>query len=83
MVNKLYDTVNYKLQDGFNYEYPFDVGPIDKRATLDASVSYKLGYYNSALQIGGSNLTDAYNKQSFGGPQFGRMIFAGISFQIN
>ncbi len=81
--NKLSYTVNYKWQDAFNYEYPFDIGPIDKIATFDASVSYKLGYYNSAIQIGGSNLTNAYNKQIFGGPQFGRMIFAGISFQID
>ncbi|HLT42679.1 MAG TPA: TonB-dependent receptor plug domain-containing protein [Sphingobacteriaceae bacterium] len=83
IINNLSYTVNYKWQDGFNYEYPFDIGPIDKIATLDASISYNLGYYNSAIQVGGSNLTNAYNKQIFGGPQFGRMVFAGVSFHIN
>ena len=74
--------VNYRWQQGFVYEFPFDVGPIDNIGTLDASVSYKLPKAKSTIQIGGSNLTNAYNTQIWGGPQLGRMIFAGILVDI-
>ncbi|MRX48098.1 TonB-dependent receptor [Pedobacter puniceum] len=74
--------VNYRWQQGFVYEFPFDVGPIDNIGTLDASLSYKIPKAKSTIQIGGSNLTNAYNTQIWGGPQLGRMIFAGILVDI-
>ncbi|QEK51873.1 TonB-dependent receptor plug domain-containing protein [Pedobacter aquae] len=74
--------VNYRWQQGFVYEFPFDVGPIDNIGTLDASLSYKVPKAKSTIQIGGSNLTNAYNTQIWGGPQLGRMIFAGILVDI-
>jgi len=79
---KLSYNVNYRWQQGFNYEFPFDVGPIDEIGTLDATLSYKLDKAKSTLQLGGSNLTNAYNKQIWGGPQLGRMIFAGILIEL-
>ena len=79
---KLGYNVNYRWQERFTYEFPFDVGPIDNIGTLDASVSYKLDKMKSTIQVGGSNLTDSYNTQIWGGPQLGRMIFAGILFDI-
>ncbi|WP_026902883.1 TonB-dependent receptor [Pedobacter glucosidilyticus] len=74
--------VNYRWQQGFVYEFPFDIGPIDNIGTLDASLSYKIPKAKSTIQIGGSNLTNAYNTQIWGGPQLGRMIFAGILVDI-
>ncbi|TKB98865.1 TonB-dependent receptor [Pedobacter cryophilus] len=79
---KLGYNVNYRWQEGFTYEFPFDVGPIDNIGTLDATVSYKLDKMKSTLQLGGSNLTDSYNKQIWGGPNLGRMIFAGILVEL-
>lgn len=79
---KLGYNVNYRWQERFTYEFPFDVGPINNIGTLDASVSYKLDKMKSTIQIGGSNLTNSYNTQIWGGPQLGRMIFAGILVNI-
>lgn len=79
---KLSYNVNYRWQQGFNYEFPFDVGPINEIGTLDATLAYKLEKIKSTLQLGGSNLTNAYNKQIWGGPQLGRMIFAGILVEL-
>ena len=79
---KLGYNVNYRWQERFTYEFPFDVGPINNIGTLDASVSYKLDKMKSTIQVGGSNLTDSYNTQIWGGPQLGRMIFAGILVDI-
>lgn len=79
---KLGYSVNYRWQERFTYEFPFDIGPINNIGTLDASVSYKLDKLKSTIQVGGSNLTDSYNTQIWGGPQLGRMIFAGILFDI-
>jgi iron complex outermembrane receptor protein len=79
---KLGYNVNYRWQQGFTYEFPFDVGPIDNIGTLDATLSYKLDKMKSTVQLGGSNLTDSYNTQIWGGPQLGRMIFAGILIDL-
>ncbi|MBU1373631.1 MAG: TonB-dependent receptor [Bacteroidetes bacterium] len=79
---KLGYNVNYRYQQGFTYEFPFDVGPISEIGTLDASLSYKLDKMKSTIQVGGSNLTDSNNKQIWGGPQLGRMLFAGILIDL-
>ncbi|OAQ40420.1 hypothetical protein A5893_05585 [Pedobacter psychrophilus] len=75
---KISYNVNYRWQERFTYEFPFDIGPIDNIGTLDASLSYKFVKQKSTIQIGGTNLTNSYNTQIWGGPQLGRMIFAGI-----
>ncbi len=80
---KLYSyNVNYRWQESFVYEFPFDIGPIENIGTLDASFSMKMPRTSSTLQIGGSNLTNAYNKQIWGGPQLGRLVYGGITFDI-
>ncbi len=82
LMKKISYNVNYRWQESFVYEFPFDVGPIDNIGTLDASISYKFEKQKSTIQIGGTNLTDSYNTQIWGGPQLGRMIFAGILVDI-
>ena len=79
---KINYNINYRWQERFNYEFPFDNGPINNIGTLDASLSYKFVKQNSTIQIGGTNLTNSYNTQIWGGPQLGRMIFAGILVDI-
>ncbi|MFC5282468.1 TonB-dependent receptor [Pedobacter alpinus] len=79
---KISYNVNYRWQQGFIYEFPFDIGPIDNIGTLDASLSYKFEKQKSTIQIGGTNLTNSYNTQIWGGPQLGRMIFTGILVDI-
>lgn len=79
---KISYNVNYRWQERFTYEFPFDIGPIDNIGTLDASLSYKFEKQKSTIQIGGTNLTNSYNTQIWGGPQLGRMIFAGILVDI-
>jgi iron complex outermembrane receptor protein len=79
---KINYNINYRWQERFNYEFPFDNGPINNIGTLDASLSYKFVKQNSTVQIGGTNLTDSYNTQIWGGPQLGRMIFVGVLVDI-
>jgi len=79
---KINYSVNYRWQERFFYEFPFDNGPVDNIGTLDASLSYKFEKQKSTIQIGGTNLTNSYNTQIWGGPQLGRMIFAGILVDI-
>jgi iron complex outermembrane recepter protein len=82
LMKKLNYNVNYRFQKGFTYEFPYDIGAIDDIGTIDASMSYKLSKLNSTIQIGGSNLANAYNTQVWGGPNLGRMLFAGLLFDI-
>lgn len=79
---KINYNINYRWQESFIYEFPFDIGPVNNIGTLDASLSYKFVKQNSTIQIGGTNLTNSYNTQIWGGPQLGRMIFAGILVDI-
>jgi iron complex outermembrane receptor protein len=73
---------NYRWAQGFLFESPFAAGQLSNYAALDGQLNYALPKLNTVLQVGGSNLTNANNVQVYGGPQIGRLVYAGLSLEI-
>ena len=75
-------SVNYRWAQGFLFESPFAAGQLANYASLDGQLSFALPKLGTTLQVGGSNLTDGTNIQVYGGPQVGRLIYAGLSLEV-
>jgi iron complex outermembrane receptor protein len=75
-------SVNYRWAQGHLYEMPFAVGTLDDYSAVDAYVGYVIPKFYTTVQVGGSNLFNANNTQVYGGPNIGRLIFAGLLIDI-
>ncbi|TGE20588.1 TonB-dependent receptor [Hymenobacter aquaticus] len=75
-------SVNYRWAQGHLYEMPFAVGTLSDYSSMDAYVGYVIPKVNTTIQVGGSNLLDANNTQVYGGPNIGRLLFAGLLIDI-
>jgi iron complex outermembrane receptor protein len=82
LTKKFTYSVNYRWAQGFLFESPFAAGQLANYASLDGQLNYTLPKLRITLQLGGSNLTDATNIQVYGGPQIGRLVYAGLSLDI-
>jgi len=76
-------SLNYRWAQGHLFESPFDAGELGSYSTLDAQVGYALPKLSSAIQLGASNLANARNIQLYGGPQIGRLLWAGLTVDVN
>lgn len=72
--------ITYRYQNKFRWEGFFGQGDVPAYNTLDAQVSYKLPSLKSVLKLGGSNLSNKYYVQSFGGPSIGALYYLSITF---
>jgi iron complex outermembrane receptor protein len=82
LAKKFSYSANYRWAQGFLFESPFAAGQLRNYASLDGQLNYALPKLGTVLQVGGSNLTNANNVQVYGGPQVGRLMYAGLSVEI-
>ncbi|TGE15645.1 TonB-dependent receptor [Hymenobacter elongatus] len=75
-------SVNYRWAEGHSYEMPFAVGTLQDYSSVDAYVGYVIPKVFTTIQVGGSNLFGSNNTQVYGGPNIGRLIFAGLLIDI-
>lgn len=75
-------SVNYRWAQGFLWESSFATGELASQSSLDGQVGYRVPSLHTTLQAGGSNLTNARNIQVYGGPQVGRLVYLGLSFDL-
>ncbi|MDU0371984.1 carboxypeptidase-like regulatory domain-containing protein [Hymenobacter endophyticus] len=75
-------SVNYRWAQGHLFESPFAAGQLRAYSSLDAQLGYALPKLHTTLQVGGSNLANARNIQVYGGPQVGRLVYAGLSLDL-
>jgi iron complex outermembrane receptor protein len=75
-------SANYRWAQGHLFESPFAIGELKSFSSLDAQLGYTLPKLHTTLQVGGSNLANARNMQVYGGPQVGRMAYAGLSIDV-
>jgi len=75
-------SINYRWAQGHLFESPFAAGLLESYSTFDAQVGYALPKLNSAVQLGASNLFNDRNIQLYGGPQVGRLLWAGLTFDV-
>ena len=74
--------LNYRWVDSFLYESTFATGTVPTAQTLDAQVGYTLKPLHTTVQAGGTNLLDAPNLQVYGAPNYGRLVYVGLLFDI-
>ncbi len=75
-------SVNYRWAQGHLFESPFAAGQLESYSTFDAQLGYALPKLSSAVQIGASNLFNDRNIQLYGGPQVGRLLWAGLTLEV-
>ncbi|WP_167856460.1 TonB-dependent receptor [Hymenobacter metallicola] len=75
-------SVNYRWAQSHLYEMPFAVGTLNDYSSVDAYVGYVIPKVFTTIQVGGSNLFNANNTQVYGGPNIGRLLFAGLLIDI-
>jgi iron complex outermembrane receptor protein len=75
-------SVNYRWAEGHLFESAFAAGQLGSYASLDAQLGYALPKLASAVQLGASNLSNARNIQLYGGPQIGRLLWAGLTVDL-
>jgi iron complex outermembrane receptor protein len=75
-------SINYRWAQGHLFESPFAAGQLESYSTFDAQLGYALPKLNSAVQVGASNLFNDRNIQLYGGPQVGRLLWAGLTLDV-
>jgi iron complex outermembrane receptor protein len=74
--------VNYRWAQGHLFESPFAAGELNNYSSLDAQLGYALPKLATTLQLGASNLANSNNIQVYGGPQVGRLVWAGLTVDV-
>ena len=74
--------LNYRWADSFLYESTFATGTVPVAQTVDAQLGYALKALHTTLQAGVTNLFDSNNLQVYGAPQYGRLGYFGLLFDI-
>ena len=79
---KLSYNVNYRWVDSFLYESTFATGTIPVAQVVDAQLGYTISAVHTTVQVGGTNLFDNTNLQVYGAPSYGRIVYAGLLFDL-
>lgn len=76
--------INYKWIEGFLFEgSPQFTGFVPTYDMVDAQVSYVVDAINTTFKVGGSNLLDNQQFQTYGGPRIGRLAYFSILYEMN
>ena len=68
--------INYKWIDGFIFEgSPQFTGFVPSYALLDAQINVNVDRIHTTFKLGGSNLLNNMQFQTYGGPRIGRIIY--------
>jgi iron complex outermembrane receptor protein len=74
--------LNYRWADSFLYESTFATGNVPVTHTFDAQLGYSLKAAHTTVQAGVTNLFNTNNLQVYGAPQYGRIGYFGLLFDI-
>ena len=74
--------LNYRWVQGYLYESTFATGDLPEAQTVDAQVGYTVKKLHTTVQAGGTNLLDARNVQVYGAPNYGRLAYVGLLFDL-
>ena len=76
-------SANYRWAEAFLFESPFAAGQLGSTQSIDGQLNYAFPRLGTTVQVGGSNLGNARNVQVYGGPQVGRLVYAGLTLDLN
>jgi len=75
-------SLNYHWAAGHRYYSTFADGNLATYQSLDAQVHYAVPTLKTTFELGGSNLLNTNNVQIYGGPQIGRLVYAGLRVSV-
>ena len=79
---KLSYNANFRRVDSFVFESTFATGTIPTAQVVDAQFGYAVPKLHTTVQVGGTNLFDSTNFQVYGAGSQGRIVYAGLLFDI-
>ncbi|MET4075525.1 TonB-dependent receptor [Hymenobacter sp. UYCo722] len=79
---KLSYNANYRYVDSYVFESTFATGTIPTAQVVDAQFGYAVPKLHTTVQVGGTNLFDSTNFQVYGAGSQGRIVYAGLLFDI-
>lgn len=75
--------INYKWIEGFLFEgSPQFTGFVPTYSLLDAQVNYNFRNINTTIKVGGSNILDNEQFQTYGGPRIGRLAYVSFLYEF-
>lgn len=80
---KLSYNANFRRAASYTFESTFATGTIPEARVIDAQLGYTLDKLHTTVQVGGSNLFDSVNFQVYGAQSQGRLVYAGLLFNLN
>ena len=80
---KLSYNANFRRVGTYVFESTFATGRIPAAHLFDAQVGYTVPKLHTTVQVGGTNLFDGTNFQVYGAPSQGRIVYAGLLFDID
>jgi iron complex outermembrane receptor protein len=75
-------SLNYHWAVGHRYYSTFADGYLATYHSVDAQVHYAVPKLKTTFELGGSNLLNTNNVQLYGGPQVGRLVYAGLRVAV-
>ncbi len=79
---KLSYNANYRRVSSYVFESTFATGQIPVANVFDGQVGYNVPKLHTTVQVGGSNLFNSTNFQVYGAASQGRIVYAGLLFDL-
>lgn len=70
----------WRSRTGFDWRSPFADGRVDGFSTFDIQLTFKVPSANSLIRIGGNNVTNNNQFNSYGGPEISAFYYLSFTF---
>lgn len=80
MSEKLGGSVSWRSRTVYNWQSPFADGPVDDFSTFDIQLTYQLPEINSLIRIGGNNVYNIQQFNTFGGPEINSFYYISFTY---
>lgn len=72
--------VNYRWQQGFEWQSSFGIWQVPEFGVLDAQVNYKISSLKTVVKLGGTNLGGGDYRTNLGAPFVGQQYYISLTF---
>lgn len=72
--------LTWRSRTGFEWQSPFADGDVDGFSTFDIQLTFKLPSSNSLIRIGGNNIYNIDQFNSFGGPEINAFYYVSFTY---
>jgi len=80
VINNLGFNVNFRYQEGFEWQSTYGIWNVPEFGVLDAQINYKLTSLKSMIKVGATNLGGGDYRTNLGAPFVGQMYYISVTF---